>query len=338
MATKRTKFAVGVFVLGGTILTLALLIFLGASHLFQKGRYYATYFDESVQGLMKDSPVKYRGVPIGRVDSISVAPDGRLIQVVLKIESKQKLDQRIVAQLRAVGITGTVFVELERRLKGEPNRSPKINFPTQYPVIASKPSEISSLMSGFADVLKEIRAMDLEGVSSRIKHSLEIFDGKMADMNVKGLSSKMNHVLGRMDSVLQPDQWAALIHSFQASASALEQTMNQAGKLVKQVTILANRTSMILSENREQVKTALSNFRMSMEKAHELMENANTFLRRTDLRTEDVYQRIQATTDNLEQASEELQQLLDLLSSQPSLLLFGTPPRPGYPARKKKGQ
>jgi hypothetical protein len=70
-----------------------------------------TYFDESVQGLDKDSPVKYRGVSIGRVENINVAPDAALIQVVLKIESglESGIDD-IVARLKSVGITGIMFV------------------------------------------------------------------------------------------------------------------------------------------------------------------------------------------------------------------------------------
>ncbi|RLB41487.1 MAG: hypothetical protein DRH12_08010 [Deltaproteobacteria bacterium] len=104
---KGSKFAVGLFVLGGSIAAVVLLIFLGATHLFQKGQYYVTYFDESVQGLIKDSPVKYRGVPIGRVDRIRVAPDGRLVEVVLKVESGAKLDDTIVAQY-------SLFVNVEK--------------------------------------------------------------------------------------------------------------------------------------------------------------------------------------------------------------------------------
>ena len=42
--------------------------------------------------------MKYRGVFVGRVDHIGVAPDSKLIKVVLKIESGQTLDSNIVAQ------------------------------------------------------------------------------------------------------------------------------------------------------------------------------------------------------------------------------------------------
>ena len=120
MASQKTKFTVGLFLITGTGLFLLTVIWMGVSHFLQEGQYYVTYFNESVQGLEKDSPVKYQGVPIGRVESIEVAPDEKLIQVTLKIESGQKLDKDTVAQLKLVGITGSIFVELNRKAEGEP--------------------------------------------------------------------------------------------------------------------------------------------------------------------------------------------------------------------------
>ena len=73
MATQKTKFAVGLFVAIGFTLAILVTIWLGMSRFLQKGRFYVTYFDESVQGLDVDSPVKYRGVFTGRVESIGVA-------------------------------------------------------------------------------------------------------------------------------------------------------------------------------------------------------------------------------------------------------------------------
>ena len=70
MASQKTKFAVGLFVAMGITLAILVTIWLGMSRFLQKGRFYVTYFDESVQGLDVDSPVKYRGVFTGRVESI----------------------------------------------------------------------------------------------------------------------------------------------------------------------------------------------------------------------------------------------------------------------------
>ncbi len=57
----------------GIILAVLIFIWLGMSRYFEKGQYYAIYFNESVQGLDVDSPLKYRGVMIGRVTRNAVA-------------------------------------------------------------------------------------------------------------------------------------------------------------------------------------------------------------------------------------------------------------------------
>ena len=187
MASRRTKFAVGLFMTFGIVLALLAFIWLGMSHYFEKGQRYATYFNESVQGLDIDSPVKYRGVSIGRVERIAVAPDSKLIQVVLKIETGQKLDKDIVAQLTSVGITGSMFVELDQKEKDEPDRAPMLTFPSEYPIIASKPSNISELLQGIDDVLTQIRSMDLMGISDKVKLTLDNLNQAVTDANVKGL-------------------------------------------------------------------------------------------------------------------------------------------------------
>ena len=76
MASQKTKFAVGLFVAGGLACVVLVVIWLGMSRFLEKGQFYVTYFDESIQGLVVDSPVKYRGVFIGRVDSFGVARIG----------------------------------------------------------------------------------------------------------------------------------------------------------------------------------------------------------------------------------------------------------------------
>jgi phospholipid/cholesterol/gamma-HCH transport system substrate-binding protein len=85
MLKKKNYFMVGFFVLIGITAGIVIIVWLGASQYLQKGKTYATYFDESVQGLQIDSSVKYRGVDIGIVDKIRVAPDYRLIEIIMKI-------------------------------------------------------------------------------------------------------------------------------------------------------------------------------------------------------------------------------------------------------------
>jgi len=110
MAGRTSKFLIGIFVITGTVLAAVIIIWVGAADFFRKGSIYVTYFDESVQGLQADSTVKYRGVAVGKVKSIKVAPDDRLIEVAMKIEMSSDLQNHTEAQLKTTGITGIVFI------------------------------------------------------------------------------------------------------------------------------------------------------------------------------------------------------------------------------------
>ncbi|MBW1702232.1 MAG: MCE family protein, partial [Deltaproteobacteria bacterium] len=223
MDSQKTKFTVGLFVACGVGIALVAVIWLGMSRIFEKGQFYAAYFNESVQGLDIDSPVKYRGVPVGRVERIEVAPDSKLIQVVLKIETVEKLERDIVAQLKSVGITGSMFVELDRRREDEPDFSPHLSFPTEYPVVGSKPSGISQILKGIDDVLKKIKSVDLEGISDRVKLSLDDINQAIADANVKRVSTGLTNLLERADRVLAKNE-----DSINKSIIELRQTLENA--------------------------------------------------------------------------------------------------------------
>ena len=187
MATIKTKLMVGIFVLLGFALATGSIIWLGMSNYFEKGLYYVAYFDESVQGLDKDSPVKYRGVPIGRVESIKVTPDATLIEVLMKIEEGLNPEEHrnAVAQLKSVGITGIMFVEIERKKPNEPDHTPALIFTPKHPVVATKPSEIKKMIEGIDDAINQIRALDLIDISKKLKSTLDAINQGVDDLELK---------------------------------------------------------------------------------------------------------------------------------------------------------
>jgi phospholipid/cholesterol/gamma-HCH transport system substrate-binding protein len=199
MVNQKTKFIVGLFMAAGISIAVVAIIWLGMSRIFEKGNHYAVYFDESVQGLSVDSPVKYRGVAIGRVEQIRVAPDSRLIEVLLIIETGIKAEDDMVAQLKVVGITGSMFIELDRYKEGDESRTPDLRFPTEYPVFATRPSDISELFRGIDDIVQKLNMLDIGGISDRIKVTLEHIDEAVVGADVTELSVKMKKAIDDID-------------------------------------------------------------------------------------------------------------------------------------------
>lgn len=338
MAAQRTKFAVGLFLAGGIGLAVIAVIWLGMSRFLEKGQYYVTFFNESVQGLDIDSPVKYRGVAIGRVEKIGVAPDSNLIQVLLKIETGQPLGSDIVAQLKNVGITGSMFVELDRKREGEPDRSPPLSFPSEYPIVASKPSDIGQILQGIDDVLNKMKALDVEGISERVKGNLEKIDRAVTDLNMKGISRSIESSLQSISNILEGERWGRILASVEDTTRSLNALMESGQKSLALAERGLERIDGILERNQDTIKTALDDFRRAMENANALVEKGAAMVNGTDESITYVRQHLVVTARNLEKASENLDRLIELLAEHPSQLFFGEAPlpRPVEQKREKK--
>lgn len=321
MASQKVKFSVGLFVASGICFALLAVIWLGMSRFFEKGHFYVTYFNESVQGLDIESPVKYRGVAVGRVQTIRVAPDSKLIEVVLKIDTGQTLEPDIVAQLKSVGITGSMFVELDRKRRNEPDNSPALSFPTEYPVVSSKPSEISELVRGIDDMLNQIRSLDFKGISDKVKLSLDKINNTLDDANIKEISGNLTASLGRVRRLLEDDRWDRI-------ADLVEDAGENLNTLVLKASNGVGRIESLVGDNEEAVKTAVNDFAQAMEQANALLEKSTSLISGTDASQTMLRRHLIVVAQNLEKASEDLSRLLELLSDQPSRLMFGDSPAP----------
>jgi phospholipid/cholesterol/gamma-HCH transport system substrate-binding protein len=319
MASQKTKFVVGLFLVCGIGIALLAFIWLGMSRYFEKGRFYVTYFNESVQGLDKDSPVKYRGVSVGRVHSISVAPDSKLVKVVLKIETEMVLDTNMVAQLKSVGITGSVFIELDQKKRDEPDRSPPLSFPSEYPIVASKPSELGEILQGIDDILNKIKALDLEGISAKIKSNLDTIETTIQEANVKGVSRKLEASLDQLQRILDYEHWDKILASTQATVQAANEFFVKGNATLTNVESALSQARGVIAENEQAIREALKNVNRVIEKTASLATGADeTF---SHLR-----QNLLVSAQNLERASENLNRFLEILAEQPSQLILGDPP------------
>jgi paraquat-inducible protein B len=123
VANKTNHWKLGLFVVVALVIALGAIIALGLRRLNRDGIPMVTYFDESVQGLDVGSPVKFRGVTIGTVQSITIAPDHLHVEVWMRLYTDElarmgfgpddKRDPSLRPQLAAAGITGVKFVQFD---------------------------------------------------------------------------------------------------------------------------------------------------------------------------------------------------------------------------------
>ena len=173
MPRNISPFKLGLFVLICGALGLTAVVWLGMSHVFEETKTYVSYFDESVKGLQKDAVINYRGVAVGRVVEIGLAPDGRLIEVVLNLKPDFQVDSSLAVQLRELGLTGLRYLEIDTAPKDITSLSPKLSFKPRYPLIQSNPSEIIQLKAALESMYQRVKDLDLKGLAASWKETAE---------------------------------------------------------------------------------------------------------------------------------------------------------------------
>jgi len=211
-ATNHWK--LGLFVVLGVATSIGLLFWVGARGFRRESFPAVAYFDESVQGLDVGSPVKFRGVSVGTVADITIAPDRRLVQVTsaISLDALRRLGLRQVApdphstdpfiaqnlrvQLAAAGITGVRFLQIDFF---DPQRYPPPQLPFQPPwnYVPSAPSTLKSLEEALLDLMNRLptlgdRATDVlvEGKNTltsvrRLAGVIEADNGALNDLLVR---------------------------------------------------------------------------------------------------------------------------------------------------------
>ena len=220
MSSEVSKFKLGLFVTGGAIIAVVGITVLGAGRYFQKTHRVITYFDESVQGLEQGAPVKYRGVPIGRVSNIYVTGHENLVAVEFEIfdhafggkpaglrrkAARHCLEEQFGkdgcrVQLGLAGITGLRYIEIDATgSKKHPILRPKAISPCFF--VPSIPSTIKILQSDVMVAVHRVAEVDFAGIADELKRLLSESTKLIAGVNTKELTSKLNDVLSEVKKI-----------------------------------------------------------------------------------------------------------------------------------------
>jgi paraquat-inducible protein B len=189
MAKRSSPRLVGAFVLAATALGIAAAIWLGSARVFQRKVRFVVVFSQDLAGLEVDAPVKFRGVPVGRVGSIHLSigsPTEPLRELYMPVvielnqsrlrEMGEKTDLGDPAVVRTLVenglrarlalesfLSGRRYVDLEIMTDAPEATPPPMPFP--YPVIPVyvEPG-LAALQADTSRVLSKILALDLEGL------------------------------------------------------------------------------------------------------------------------------------------------------------------------------
>jgi paraquat-inducible protein B len=229
MSAQSRYFKIGLFILAGAALLVAGLLFLGADSMFRPRVYLETYVDGTVQGIDVGSPVKFRGVQIGRVSRIDFCfneygpnpGEGRLDYVYIEMEVNkqvfrgmfdadvgtmigQAVDQGLRVMLQPQGITGLNFAELNYVDRAPPPPL-EIWWTPRHPYIPSAPGTLASMLDSVNSIMDTFKALDIKDTVRELNAVMENFNttlGKLQtnldEMNIAETSTNLQKLIDEM--------------------------------------------------------------------------------------------------------------------------------------------
>lgn len=233
MSDRSSKFKIGLFVVATCILGVVGLIWLGASRYFESSQYAVAYFLESVQGLDQDSPVKFKGVTVGRVAAIRMAPDAELIEVVMGLNEDFRITDDLGVKISLLGITGQKYLELDRFPKGKQSQDVELAFEPRYQVIETYPSDIKEFGTALDNMFRKVKTVDLERISAHLLNVTARLDKMLADPKVETIGADA------AEAVVELKQAATRLNESierMQPARRVADTLDKSGQLIKELT------------------------------------------------------------------------------------------------------
>lgn len=328
MKTKVSPAIVGAFVIGAFALGLIGLLSFGSISLFSKPQRFIVYFNESIHGLDLGSPVKLRGVRVGRVVDLTVEFDqaaqrsvvrvlcefnrdiisdgkGGMVDVTSREVLQDMIDNGLRAQLGVIGLaTGLLYVELDFL---DPAEYPDAHLKTEikYAQVPAVPSTISEFQASFTEILADLKQVDIAGLSREIS----------------GLITDVRRQVNAVEAGELVAQWTQTAESLNALTTSPEikaMLKNLNGAAIELRAVLAKLDGQIAPAGENLAKT-LDETRRTLEAFNATAQTLRKFINAQSSLGNDADQALA----KLAAAADAVQRLADFLERNPQALLTG---------------
>jgi len=223
MSQRPSYFKLGLFVLISTALLLVAVSLLGANALFQQVIRAETSFVDSAEGISVGTPIKLRGVTLGKVSWIGfveqryalrgtaaeTATVGAWVLVELAFqvirespdETEERLREMLSQGMRirkaSAGLTGGTYLELFFPQAGDP-ATPALSWKPRFVYIPSEASVMQQIESAAERLARQLEAADISGLLRNFNSLITRADAKVGELNISELQS---HTLALIDGL-----------------------------------------------------------------------------------------------------------------------------------------
>jgi phospholipid/cholesterol/gamma-HCH transport system substrate-binding protein len=307
MENRAYAILTGLFtLLFGAALVYAFLWFRGEARPFDDYLLVSRY---SVNGLYPQSEVRFRGIAVGKVETLKVDPaDPRNILIAVAVDREVPITRGTYARLGYQGVTGLAYVMLDddganlERLKPEHGELPRI--PVRPNLFDDLTSAGQAVLQQANDLLERLNRIASEENEQRLAATLKSFEE--ASRQLEPALRSIPQVANRVNRLLSEEN----TRSLQRSLSNLEQATNAIGPIA------------------DDSRKVLANIQSMSQRLDRISEEISAEI------SEGTLPRINTLVEELTQDSRDLRRVLLQLENDPQSVLFGrksATPGPGEP-------
>ncbi len=328
MKTKISPAVVGLFVIGALLLIIVALLSFGGVNFFSKPQRFVVYFDESIHGLDLGSPVKLRGVRVGRVVDLNIRYNAVANQSVVAVTSEFNrnmmiddqgqaidvsdrprlqalIDHGLRAQLGVMGLaTGLLFVELDFY---DPHQYPA-GAPTgdsRYIVMPAVPSTISEYQASLTEILSDLRRVDFSGLSRNLNAVLTTANQKLQAVDTAHLSEHWIKTAEALEEMAKDPEIKKTFANLSAAG-------NDVRTLIARLDSQVQPTSDKLAQTLDEARKALAAFDAAAVSTQHFIAAQSGLGEETD-----------RTLEQFREAAAAVQRLADFLERNPNAIITG---------------
>ncbi len=327
MSQKANTTLIGAFVIGGLVLSITAIMLFGAGRFDAKKTQLELYFEDSINGLDIGSPVKFKGVTIGKVSQVLVRAKGQAegdnsVPVIVELDNKLLERRGIIDRLSTAReveadvkkglrgklqqlsfITGLLYVELDyypeapAKFHGAKD-SGAIEIPTA-------PSQIGTLMRAVQGTLDKLSRIDYGAIGARVQSILDRVDSGVAKVDFERIG---HGVTGVTDSAQELLRDPNVRESAANLSAALAEFKALSARLSGQVDPISGE----LRKTTEQARVTLARIEAAAENLRLVMQPG------TGLRRE-----LDAAVLQIGDAARAIRSLSEFLERNPAALITG---------------
>lgn len=303
MHSRANYTVVGLFVVTLGIALVATGLWFSSDYSRDDEVRYLVIPDEPMTGLLRNSPVKYQGVDIGRVRELGLNDLGE-VQLVISVQRKVPVRADSRVRLASQGLTGMSHLEL---LPGTDAAGPPVTGDRPLPVLPNAPSLRSRL--------EKAVEQSFSGVD-RLARQLEAV---LSDDSVESFGATMQH-MERITGV------------FADNANDFARTVREAGLLAEEARQAITGAPELIDRVQESLDGFDETARRVGEAAESLAKAGEGGSRTLDEVGREIIPQVNELLRDLRDLARTMERLGRELSEQPSRVIFGSPqkePGPG---------